>query len=142
MKQRIPLLLALLLSASALVHCLKAQSIQQKPLIEALNADGTLKEGINGSFNAQGFSMRYGAKGEPMFVQSSQTEVWEGFGSAPGLPSSVIALAVSGSDVHCHKENALGEINVTVADSLLSEPRNKLAQRNRIKTKLYQNKLC
>ncbi len=77
-----------------------AQAIEQTPLQEVLNLDGTLKEGISGSFNAQGFSMRYGANGEPIFQQSSQTEVWEGFGSAPGLLNAVFAIAVSGSDVY------------------------------------------
>ncbi|MFQ3598905.1 MAG: T9SS type A sorting domain-containing protein [Chloroherpetonaceae bacterium] len=88
---------------------LSAQEIQQPALSEALNPDGTLKSGVEGSFNAQGFEMRLGPKGEPIFHSietTSSTSIsttpfsWQGFGQSGDANNFVIALAVSGTDVY------------------------------------------
>jgi hypothetical protein len=75
----------------------------QTPLREALSADGRLKAGQNGSFNAEGYTMRYDKNGAPVFSLSDDPLTgafqWNGFGQRP-LTATVDAIAVSGSDVY------------------------------------------
>ncbi len=80
------------------------QDMKQQPLKDALNPDGTLKVGVEGSFNADGFAMNYGANGEPIFqsLETSSTTPfsWQGFGQS-GSPNNVVrAIVISGSDMY------------------------------------------
>ncbi len=43
-----------------------------QPLTSALNADGSMKLGVSGSFDSKGYSLSYGPKGEPRFVSSAE----------------------------------------------------------------------
>jgi hypothetical protein len=61
---------ALLLMVS--VSFVNAQpAFEQRSLEEALNPDGTLKRGVQGSFKVEGYTMRTGKNGEPIFRQAA-----------------------------------------------------------------------
>ncbi len=45
---------------------------EHRSLEEALNPDGTLKQGVQGSFSVKGYTMRTGANGEPIFLPHLQ----------------------------------------------------------------------
>ncbi|MDX2128221.1 MAG: hypothetical protein SFU91_04215 [Chloroherpetonaceae bacterium] len=64
---------------------LTAQGIEQKPLQDALDEQGRIKKGMQGSFKAEGFQMQYGKNGEPIFLPSTQNTggTWEGLGGNP-----------------------------------------------------------
>jgi len=73
----------------------------QRSLEEALNPDGTLKRGVQGSFSVRGYTMRTGANGEPIFLpqtQNTATGTWDTqFGlPVPGVAGFVYALAFDG----------------------------------------------
>ncbi|MDB5234549.1 MAG: hypothetical protein JWR44_1542 [Hymenobacter sp.] len=74
-----------------------------RPLGEALNPDGTLKAGFNGSFDARQFRMRTAPDGRPVFrpagVTGTGDERWaDGFGlPGNGFDGRVDAVAVDGS---------------------------------------------
>jgi len=96
--QSLKLALLLLLMASFLMTRAHAQSFEQRALEEALNPDGTLKAGINGSFKTDGYQMRTGPNGEPIFVPQTQNTaggIWDPQFTlpVPEISSSVYALA-------------------------------------------------
>ncbi len=76
-------------------------AFKQRPIEEALNSDGTLKRGIQGSFNINGYTMRTGKNGEPIFLpkmQNTASGTWDtqfGF-PLPGVAGMVYALASDG----------------------------------------------
>jgi len=75
---------------------------QEQSLQNALNPDGTLRAGADGSYNAQGYEMRLGPNGEPMFMPQTQNTVsgfWDTQIGQPGLNGNVFAIAVSGNNV-------------------------------------------
>jgi hypothetical protein len=82
---------------------------EQRSFEEVLNSDGTLKRGAQGSFNIEGYTMRMGKNGEPIFVpqtQSVPSGIWSILGTGGGsgvsgpIVGAVYALAVSGNDVY------------------------------------------
>ena len=60
---------------------------QTESVEKILNEDGTIKAGMNGSFNASGFNLSYGKNGEPVLQKSgsqnqlNSTAVWSSVGS-------------------------------------------------------------
>jgi hypothetical protein len=87
----------------------------QRPLSEILNPDGTLKlgQGIEGTFNPQGFKMVAGGEGRPRFVPAvpgqdtveaglaaAGDENWDSQFGAISTDSDVYALAVSGTHLY------------------------------------------
>jgi hypothetical protein len=79
-------------------------AFEQRSLEEALNPDGTLKRGMQGSFKVEGYTMRTGKNGEPIFepqTQHTASGTWSslGTGSSNGVNSNVTALAVVGNEV-------------------------------------------
>jgi hypothetical protein len=79
-------------------------AFEQRSLEEALNPDGTLKRGVQGSFKVEGYTMRTGKNGEPIFVPQTQhtaSGTWSslGTGSSNGVNGVVFALAVVGNEV-------------------------------------------
>jgi len=84
-------------------------AFEQRSLEEALNPDGTLKRGVQGSFKVEGYTMRTGKHGEPIFVpqtQNTASGTWSslGTGSSNGVSGIglvyVNALAVVGNEVY------------------------------------------
>jgi hypothetical protein len=80
-------------------------AFEQRSLEEALNPDGTLKRGVQGSFKVEGYTMRTGKNGEPIFVpqtQNTASGTWSslGTGSSNGVLGGVFALAVVGNEVY------------------------------------------
>jgi hypothetical protein len=80
-------------------------AFEQRSLEEALNPDGTLKRGVQGSFKVEGYTMRTGKHGEPIFVpqtQNTASGTWSslGTGSSNGVNERVRALAVVGNEVY------------------------------------------
>src|SRR4051812_4816859 len=68
-----------------------------RPLAEALNPDGTLKPGANGSFDARQFRMGTAPDGRPVFrpagTKGAGDERWQhGFGLPNGADGDVIAV--------------------------------------------------
>jgi hypothetical protein len=90
----------LLLILSFLMTSAHAQSFEQRALEEALNPDGTLKSGVNGSFKTDGYQMRTGPNGEPIFEPQTQSTVsgtWDAqFRWPNGVNAQVRALAFDG----------------------------------------------
>ena len=83
-------------------------AFEQRSLEEALNPDGTLKRGVQGSFKVEGYTMRTGKNGEPIFepqTQHTASGTWSslGTGSQNGVSGIglvyVNALAVVGNEV-------------------------------------------
>ncbi len=75
----------------------------QKSVSEILEENGRIKSGVNGSYNASGYTLEYGESKEPIFKKSNSlqkvsTITWSALGS--GVGNSVSAIAVSGSDVY------------------------------------------
>jgi hypothetical protein len=84
-------------------------AFEQRSLEEALNPDGTLKRGAQGSFKVEGYTMRTGKNGEPIFepqTQHTASGTWSslGTGSSNGVSGIglvyVFALAVVGNEVY------------------------------------------
>jgi hypothetical protein len=84
-------------------------AFEQRSLEEALNPDGTLKRGVQGSFKVEGYTMRTGKNGEPIFepqTQHTASGTWStlGTGSQNGVSggsfTAVSALAVVGNEVY------------------------------------------
>jgi len=78
---------------------------EQRSIEEALNADGTLKGGVQGSFKVEGYEMSTEKNCEPIFLpktQNTTTGTWSvlGSGSGNGVDAQVEAIAVLGSDVY------------------------------------------
>ncbi|MFQ3598963.1 MAG: hypothetical protein SNJ66_11570, partial [Chloroherpetonaceae bacterium] len=94
------LLLSLLVGASALTARAQESSAS---IQDALNPDGTLREGASGSFKAEGYTMRTGANGQPIFTPI--TNNWSALGGGVNFTPNpfatfVNAIAVSGNDVY------------------------------------------
>jgi hypothetical protein len=104
MKRVISALFVLMLMVS--VSVVNAQpAFEQRSLEEALNPDGTLKRGVQGSFKVEGYTMRTGKNGEPIFepqTQHTASGTWSslGTGSSNGVLGGVLALAVVGNEVY------------------------------------------
>jgi uncharacterized membrane protein len=95
--------LVLLMVSVSVVNAQPA--FEQRSLEEALNPDGTLKRGVQGSFKVEGYTMRTGKNGEPIFVpqtQNTASGTWSslGTGSQNGVLGFVLALAVVGNEVY------------------------------------------
>jgi hypothetical protein len=101
MKRVISALFVLMLMVG--VSVVNAQpAFEQRSLEEALNPDGTLKRGVQGSFKVEGYTMRTGKNGEPIFepqTQHTASGTWSSLGSGNGVNSVVNALAVVGNEV-------------------------------------------
>ena len=73
---------------------------EQRSLEEALNPDGTLKRGVQGSFKVEGYTMRTGKNGEPIFepqTQHTESGTWDTqFGLPNGVSGIVRAVAADG----------------------------------------------
>ncbi len=94
------LCLLILLSAS---FVLRAQDVSQPSVQEILNPDGTLREGASGSFKAEGYQMRTGPNGQPIFTPI--TNNWSSLGTGVSFTPNpfatfVNAIAVAGNDVY------------------------------------------
>jgi hypothetical protein len=104
MKRVISALFVLMLMVG--VSVVNAQPVfEQRSLEEALNPDGTLKRGVQGSFKVEGYTMRTGKNGEPIFepqTQHTASGTWSslGTGSQNGVNDVVYALAVVGNEVY------------------------------------------
>ncbi|MEP7342062.1 MAG: hypothetical protein ABI977_30300 [Acidobacteriota bacterium] len=76
----------------------------QNGLASVLSPDGSLKPGVNGSFNASGYRMETAASGPPRFVPTAAQSVCNGwdaqFGLSNGTNTSVSAVVVSGGDIY------------------------------------------
>jgi hypothetical protein len=95
--------LVLLMVSVSVVNAQPA--FEQRSLEEALNPDGTLKRGVQGSFKVEGYTMRTGKNGEPIFepqTQHTASGTWSslGTGSSNGVLGGVFALAVVGNEVY------------------------------------------
>jgi hypothetical protein len=75
-------------------------AFEQRSLEEALNPDGTLKRGAQGSFKVEGYTMRTGKNGEPIFepqTQHTASGTWDTqFGLPNGVSGIVWAVAADG----------------------------------------------
>jgi N-acetylneuraminic acid mutarotase len=75
-------------------------AFEQRSLEEALNPDGTLKRGAQGSFKVEGYTMRTGKNGEPIFepqTQHTASGTWDTqFGLPNGVSGIVYAVAADG----------------------------------------------
>jgi N-acetylneuraminic acid mutarotase len=75
-------------------------AFEQRSLEEALNPDGTLKRGVQGSFKVEGYTMRTGANGELIFepqTQHTASGTWDTqFGLPNGVSGAVYAVAADG----------------------------------------------
>ncbi|WP_199120219.1 BspA family leucine-rich repeat surface protein [Pedobacter sp. ASV28] len=94
------LFLALLLSIHG-AFAIDSLAHNQRSLSEVLNPDGTLKQGINGSFNAQGFALGKGKNGQPVFSVAAPTDNDNWDNSASNyIYGTVNAVAVNGADIY------------------------------------------
>ena len=105
-KKKLYTVLVLLMVSVSFVNAQPA--FEQRSLEEALNPDGTLKRGAQGSFKVEGYTMRTGKNGEPIFepqTQHTASGTWSslGTGSQNGVSGgrfpAVYALAVVGNEV-------------------------------------------
>jgi len=73
-----------------------------RPLAEALNPDGTLRPGANGSYDARAFRMVAASDGRPMFRPAGVGDKqWQGgFGLPNGADGTVHAVVRSGTDTY------------------------------------------
>jgi hypothetical protein len=76
-----------------------------RPLGEILNADGTLRAGANGSFDARAFRMGTAPDGQPVFrpagTKGAGDARWaDGFGLPDGTNGSVETVVRSGADIY------------------------------------------
>jgi N-acetylneuraminic acid mutarotase len=90
--------LVLLMVSVSVVNAQTA--FEQRSLEEALNPDGTLKRGVQGSFKVEGYTMRTGKNGEPIFepqTQHTASGTWDTqFGLPNGVSGAVYAVAADG----------------------------------------------
>jgi hypothetical protein len=83
--------------------CPAQPAFEQRSLEEALNPDGTLKQGLRGSFSTKGYTMRTGKNGEPIFFAPNPTQhtasgAWDTqFGlPTPGVAGDIYAVVADG----------------------------------------------
>ena len=117
--KRILLILMTLTAFSALT------SAQQLPLSSYLNANGSLKQGVNGSFDARGFKLSFDDSGAPRFIADGQTSItsslacdsaWSSdYGAAPQATGNIYTIASSGSVIYIGgKFNSFGNIDANI----------------------------
>ncbi|MDB5267652.1 MAG: hypothetical protein JWP58_692, partial [Hymenobacter sp.] len=99
------LALVLLLGLCGPAHATTPPPAAGRSLAEALNPDGTLKAGLNGSFDARAFRMGTAPDGRPVFrpagVAGAGDERWQsGFGLPDGADDDVHVVVRSGSDIY------------------------------------------
>ncbi|MDO7877481.1 T9SS type A sorting domain-containing protein [Hymenobacter sp. ASUV-10] len=111
LRWRLPLVggmwLALLLTGPLRALASDRPASATPSLAEALNADGTLRAGAAGSFDARAFEMRTAPDGRPVFrpaeakrLTGAGDEKWQdGFGAA-GISSNIQVVARVGSDIY------------------------------------------
>jgi N-acetylneuraminic acid mutarotase len=92
--------------------CAAAQELHLRPLEDALNPDGTLRSGIQGLFQVEGYAMHFGQHGEPIFLRcfskldtartdTARTDTVRTFGTGGnGVSGLVRALVVIGNEVY------------------------------------------
>jgi hypothetical protein len=92
--------------------CAAAQELHLRPLEDALNPDGTLRSGIQGLFQVEGYAMHFGQHGEPIFLRCfskldtartdmARTDTVRTFGTGGnGVSGLVRALVVTGNEVY------------------------------------------
>ena len=70
-------------------------------LYQVLNTDGTLalKSGLEGTFDARGYTMSYNSSGSPVFAVIAGDDNWSQFNMGGGK-SYVTSIAISGNDVY------------------------------------------
>ena len=117
----IALMTALIVSVVGIGYAQPA--FEQRSLREVLNPDGTLKQGVQGSFKVEGYTMRIGKNGEPIFLPQLQSAVigtWDTqFGLPfPGVAGDVYALAIDGNgNVYVGgRFSAVGGVNINVSN--------------------------
>jgi hypothetical protein len=97
-KKKLYTVLVLLMVSVSFVNAQPA--FEQRSLEEALNPDGTLKRGVQGSFKVEGYTMRTGKNGEPIFepqTQHTASGTWDTqFGLPNGVSGAVWAVAADG----------------------------------------------
>jgi hypothetical protein len=97
-KKKLYTVLVLLMVSVSFVNAQPA--FEQRSLEEALNPDGTLKRGVQGSFKVEGYTMRTGKNGEPIFepqTQHTASGTWDTqFGLPNGVSGIVYAVAADG----------------------------------------------
>ncbi len=90
------------------------QATATAPIYSILNSDGTLKEGVEGSFDPRGFRMSYGLNGEPRFISETAPDAlsldsdcsdgWDDRFAPAGVggtgTTTVLAVALLGSDLY------------------------------------------
>ncbi|MFQ3597898.1 MAG: T9SS type A sorting domain-containing protein [Chloroherpetonaceae bacterium] len=80
---------------------LSAQPVERSAIEEALNSDGTLRQGVSGSFNASGYQMSTNASGEPIFtpIVQSTPNTWNADFAVPynGMNAAVSAIETDGN---------------------------------------------
>lgn len=96
-------ILLMLLSCVWNVIILTAQSIETRTIEAALNADGTLREGVSGSFDVSGYQMQTNQSGEPIFIPVAQStpNTWDTDLSVPynGMNGTVSAIVSDGNGI-------------------------------------------
>jgi len=80
------------------------------PISSVLDANGSIRKGSSGSFDAKGFRMSYDRDGKPIFLPDMRTDIfspdggcldgWDDRFAAPGVNDDVLAVAVFGGDVY------------------------------------------
>ncbi len=89
-------ILLILLALLVMVSASHAQpAFEHRSLEEALNPDGTLRQGVQGSFKVDGYQMRTGANGEPIFLPQTQNTTTGTWDTQFGLPGSGVAGVVN-----------------------------------------------
>jgi hypothetical protein len=75
-----------------------------------LNEDGSLRPGVNGSFDPKGFRMELSPSGAPRFVAEPTCSGWDTQFTPNGMNGPVTAVTVSGTDIYVGGDfTAIGE---------------------------------
>ncbi len=98
MKKLVSALLVLLMVYAGMS---KAQPAFQRSIEEVINPDGTLKQSVQESFRVEGYHLRTGKNGEPVFVPQTENTTdgaWDTqFGISNSITGIVYALATDGN---------------------------------------------
>jgi len=70
----------------------KGRAGQAEALAHILNADGTVKRGLTGSFDASGYGMEYMASGAPRFVPTVSGRMIDGIRSSVCLEQLALSM--------------------------------------------------